>query len=274
MKAMPRLPFGSPVLFAACVLFFAAGAHAEFPLESMTPNQLGLQYGFAFRGQDITSKDVPSHEILHTLGLGYSPLPYLGLEAGVGADQLSVDRYNGARFSGGYGLSPTFGAILASPALFGLARVDAGGRFLYLNSEDDRGFKYTGLVSSPFISIVLSPSAYFNAEAGARGHFIDGSMQAPGGGEQVFSNRQTVRGFVSFTLKSPADFAFLTLDADFSPEASSDWSGGPREASIGVSFGTLLGWKAKPQETKSAPANFPAYPEMKEKQKQMAEELE
>jgi hypothetical protein len=262
--------------FTGCVwaALSAVAVHAEFPLESMTSNRLGLQYGFAFRGQDITSKDVPSHEILQTLALGYAPIPYLGLEAGMGADQLSVDRYNGARFHGGYGLSPLFGATLASPALFDLARLKAGGRFLYLNSEDDRGFTYSGLVSSPFFSVMLTPSAYFDVEAGARGHLIDGSMQGSDGREQTFSNRNTVRGFVSFTLKSPSDYAFLTVDADFSPEARPDWSAGPREASIGVSFGTLLGWKSKPQESKAAPMYFPAYPEMKEKQKQMAEELE
>ena len=252
----------------------SAAVRAEFPIEAMSPNRLGLQYGLGFRGQDITSKDVPSHEIIHTLGLGYAPIPYLGLEAGVRADQLSVDRYNGARFRGGYGLTPTFGATLASPALFGLARVEAGGRFLFLNSEDDRGFEYSGLVSSPFLSIAFSPSGYFNLEAGARGHLIDGSMQGPGGTRQTFSNRQTVRGFLSFTVKSPTDFAFLTVDADFSTQTRPDWSGGPREASVGVAFGTLLGWKEKPLETKTAPVHFPAYPEMKDKQKQMAEELE
>jgi hypothetical protein len=266
----------SRTLFLGCVwaALAAVPAHAEFPLESMSPNRLGLQYGFAFRGQDITSKDVPSHEILHTLSIGYAPIPYLGLEAGMGADQLSVDRYNGARFEGGYGLTPLFGATLASPALFDLARVQAGGRFMYLNSEDDRGFGYSGLVSSPFLSIVLTPSGYFDVEAGARGHLIDGTMQGQDGREQTFSNRNTVRGFISFILKSPSDYAFLAVDADFSPEARPDWSDGPREASIGISFGTLLGWKAKPRETKTAPMYFPAYPEMKEKQKQMAEELE
>src|SRR4051812_11870058 len=134
------------------VLGLLAVARAEFPLESMAPNRLGLQYGFAFRGQDITSKDVPSHEILHTLSLGYAPIPYLAIEAGIGADQLSVDRYNGARFSGGYGLAPLFGATLASPALFEVLRITGGGRFLYFDSEDDRNFAYSGWVSSPFLS--------------------------------------------------------------------------------------------------------------------------
>src|SRR4051812_48304023 len=105
------------------LLGLLAVARAEFPLESMAPNRLGLQYGFALRGQDITSQDVPSHEVLHTLSLGYAPIPYLEFEAGIGADQLSVDRYGGARFSGGYGLSPLIGATAATPSLFDMLRI-------------------------------------------------------------------------------------------------------------------------------------------------------
>ena len=252
----------------------AVAARAEFPLDAMAPNRLGIQYGFAFRGQDITSRDVPSHEIIHTLDLGYAPIPYLEFEAGLGIDRFSVDRYGGARFTGDYGLAPSFGVIAASPSLLGLVRISGGGRFLYLDSEDDRGYAYSGFVSSPFLSVILSPSAYFNAEAGARGHMIAGSMQGPAGPARDFSNRETVRGFVSLTVKSPSEFAFFTLDADFSPSAEADWSGGPREASIGVSFGTLLGWKTKPAETKAAPTYFPAYPDLKERQKKMAEDLQ
>jgi hypothetical protein len=99
-------------------------------------------------------------------------------------------------------------------------------------------------------------------------------MEGPAGRTQAFSNREMVRAFVAITLKSPSEFAFFTLDADFSPSVDADWTGGPREASIGVSFGTLLGWKPKPAETQSAPPYFPAYPEMKERQKKMAEELQ
>jgi hypothetical protein len=256
------------------LLGLLAVSRAEFPIGSMAPNRLGIQYGFAFRGQDITSKDVPSHEIIHALQLGYAPIPYLELEAGLGLDRLSVDRYNGTRFRGDYGLTPLFGGTLASPLLFGLLRFTGGSRFLYLNSEDDRGYAYSGFVSSPFLSAIVSATEYVDLEAGARGHRLDGNMQGPGGKGQGFSNREMVRGFVAITLKSPSEFAFFTLDADFSPSTDADWTGGPREASIGLSFGTLLGWKPKPAETPSAPPYFPAYPEMKERQKKMAEELE
>jgi hypothetical protein len=251
-----------------------AAVRAEFPLSSMAPNRLGIQYGFAFRGQNITSQDVPSHEIIQALDLGYAPIPYLELEAGLGVDRLSVDRYNGTRFQGDYGLSPLFGATLASPPLFDILRFTGGARFLYLNSEDDRGYAYSGFVSSPFLSAIVSPSGYADLEAGVRGHRLDGTMRGPGGRQQTFANREMVRGFVALTLKSPSEFAFFTLDADVSPAIDADWTGGPREATIGASFGTMLGWKPKPPETHSAPPYFPAYPEMKERQKQMAEELQ
>ena len=262
----------SRALIAALAL--ASAPRAEFPLEGMTPHRLGIQYGLAFRGQDITARDIHSHEVIHTFSLGYAPLPYLAFEAGLGLDRFSVDRYNGARFEGGYGLSPLFGLTLASPPLFGLLRFTGGGRALYLNSEDERGYAYSGLIASPFLSALVTPTAYFDIAAGVRGHAIYGSMQGPGGTARDFSNRENVRGFFSFTVKSPAELAFLTLDADFSPAAGADWSGGPHEASIGVSFGTLLGWKAESAEPKTSPPYFPAYPEMKEKQKKMAEELE
>jgi hypothetical protein len=253
-------------------LALSGAVRAEFPIGSMAPDRLGLQYGFAFRGQDITSRDVPSHEITHALQLGYAPIPYLALEAGLGVDRLSVDPYNGTRFRGDYGLSPLFGITLASPRLFNVLRFTGGSRFLYLNSEDDRGYTYSGLVYSPFLSAIASPTEYVDLEAGIRGHRIDGNMQGPGGREQTFSNRENVRGFVALLLKSPSEFAFLTLDADVSPSA--EWNGGLREASIGVSFGTMLGWKPKPVESQSAPPYFPAYPDMKERQKKMAEELQ
>lgn len=247
---------------------------AAFPLESMAPDRLGLQYGFSFRGQDITDRDIPSHEILHAFLLGYAPLPYLAVEAGLGVDRFSVDRYDNVRFEGDYGLAPQGGIVLASPSLFGLVRLQGGGRLLFLDSEDGRGYAYSGFIYSPFLSANILPSGFVSVELGARGHTIDGSMEGPDGRGQAFSNRETVRGFLSLTMKSPRESAFLTLDADFSPSIHSDWSRGPSEASLGVSFGTVLGGKRKASAAPKAPPYFPAYTDMKERQKQMAKELE
>jgi hypothetical protein len=258
----------------ACTLAAAAIARAEFPLGNMGPRNLGIQYGLTFRGQDITNQDVPSHETIHAFTLGYAPIPYLGLEAGLGLDRFLVDRYKSTRFRGDYGISPLFGATAATPYLFEFARMAGGARFLYLNSEDGKGFSYSGSVFSPWLAAVLAPSGYFDVQAGARGHFLNGTMRAPSGSPQSFGNGESLRGFFSVTLKSPRESAFLTLDADCSPGIDSDWSNGPREASIGISFGTLLGWKSKSSDAKSPSPYFPAYREMKDKQDKMAEEVE
>lgn len=264
-----RIITALPLLLA---LGLATRASAEFPLGNMGPETLGIQYGLGFRGQDITAADIPSHETIHAFTLGYSPIPYLGLEAGLGLDQFIVDRYNSIRFRGDYGISPIFGLVLASPYALDFIRVTGGIRALSLNSEDDAGFTYSGFVVNPWLSAVITPSAYFDFQLGARGHSIDGTMKGPSGIKQPFSNRETFRGFVSFTIKSPLEKAFLTLDLDFSPAAEADWSNGPKEASIGISCGTLLGWRTHSSETRTVPAAFPGYKDMKDKQDQMAEE--
>jgi hypothetical protein len=268
---MMRL-FSFPVL---CALLTAVSpARAEFPIGTMGPRTLGIQYGFAFRGQNITAQDVPSHEIIHAFNLGYSPVPYVALEGGLGLDRFSVDRHDAVRFQGEYGLAPLFGLTLATPYLMDFARVAGGVRGLYLNSEDASHYQYSGLISSPWLGFILTPSAFVDIGAGARGHYLAGSMEAPGGSTQSFSNRERVRGFFSVTLKSPSDWAFFTLDADFSPSVDADWSNGPREASVGISCGTLLGTRPKPVDSKTLSPYFPAYPDLKKKQDKMAEEIE
>lgn len=258
-----------PIVIA---LSLTPALHAEFPLSTMGPRNLGIQYGLTFRGQNITSKDVPSHEIIHAFTLGYSPLPYLGLEAGLGLDRFLVDRYNTTRFRGEYGISPVMGITLATPYALDFVRLAAGSRFLYLNSEDANGFAYSGWISSPWLAVIATPSTYIDFLIGARGHGIDGSMEGPSETSSHFMNREIFRGLLSFTIKSPGERAFLTLDVDFSPSVDSDWSNGPNEASVGISFGTLLGWKAKDPNSNTAPQYFPAYKDMKDKQDQMAEE--
>jgi hypothetical protein len=259
--------------FAAAAL--APSARADVPVEDMTPLSLGLQYGLSFRGQNITNAKVPSHETIHSLGLAYAPLPYLALEAGLGLDKLSVDSRNSIAFRGDYGFSPSFGLVLASPYFAAdLLRVDGGVRGLYLNSEDDRGYRYSGFISNPFLGLVVSPSPYIDVEAGARGHILNGTMQGPGGTDKDFGNGEMVRGYAAFTLKTPYERAYLTVDVDMSPSMDSDWSHGPREAQVGVSFGTILGWQGKNGAAKDSSVYFPAYNEMKARQKKMSEEIE
>lgn len=272
METAPHMKV--PFWIVTCLVLCAAGARAEFPSQDMGARTLGLQYGLGFRGQNITEAQVPSHEIQHALTLGYSPIPYVTIEAGIGVGQFSVDTYNGAGFRGGYGFSPNFGLVFASPYLLELVRAVGGSRFLILNSEDERGYAYSGVVSSPFLGASVSPSVFFDCEAGLRMHLIDGLMKGPGRAESTFGNNDIVRGYAAFTVKAPAERVFLTVDVDASPSLDSDWSGGPREASIGISFGALLGWSGKSGAVRDSSVYFPAYNEMKARQKKMADEME
>jgi hypothetical protein len=253
---------------------FAAVSHAAFPTEDMDIRSLGLQYGLAFRGQNITNANIPSYETIHTLSLGYAPIPYVEVEAGIGLDALTVQTTKSVGFRGEYGFSPSFGLVLSSPYFADLVRVTGGVRALYLNSEDSKGFRYSGLISSPFLGAVLSPSGYCDVELGGRMHLVDGTMQGPGGSEQPFANQDAFRGYLGVTLKSPSDRVFLTLDMDASPDFDSDWSHGPREAQVGVSFGAMLGWKKQSNAGQDSSAYFPDFPALKEKLKKMAGELE
>lgn len=271
------LRFGGSILARASALQLAGAllASAAFPLGNMDSRSLGIQYGLAFRGQNITASDVPSHETIHTLGLAYAPVPFVAVEAGVGLDRMVVDRRNSVGFRGDFGFSPTFGIDLASPPfLQDLLRVTGGLHALYLNSPDGNGFRYSGLISSPFLGISVSPAGIIEAETGVRGHIMDGTMREPGGTENYFSNGEIVRGYLSVTLKSPQDRAFLTLDADVSPGFDSDWSRGPREAKLGVSFGAFLGRKRNAAADRDSSVYFPDFPEMRNRLKKMAGESE
>ncbi|GEM_PF-1197911 len=262
----------------ALALAFAPAARAEFPVEDMDSHSLGLQYGLAFRGQDITKASVPSHEILHALSLAYSPIQYVSMEAGLGIDRYSVDSDHQVSFQGDYGISPVFGLSLYTPPLFELLRFTAGDKALFLDSEDGRGYRYSGFISNPFLGLIVSPSGYVDVTAGARMLLTDGKMSGPGSvtGGSAFSNQHALRGYLSVTLKSPLERAFLTLDLDASPSLDSDWSNGPKEASVGLAIGAMLGWSghAASSAKRDTSRYFPAYPEMKSKQDKMAEEIE
>lgn len=262
------------LLFTLAVALVPA-ARADFPLEDMGPKSLGLQYGLAFRGQNITEAIVPSHETIHTLNLAYTPIPFVSLQAGIGLDAFDVETRNAIGFQGDYGISPVFGFVLATPYFaMDYLKATGGARFLYLNSEDEKGYRYSAFVSNPFMGLVFSPSGYFDLEAGVRGHLVEGTMNGPGNVEQPFANDDIGRGYITATVKSPADGAFLSLDVDMSPSVDSDWSRGPSEAQVGVSFGVIMGGRPRPVRTKETSGYFPAYSEMKDKQDKMSEEIE
>lgn len=263
-------------LLAAGLLF--SGARAQFPAQDMDSRSLGLAYTFGLRGQDITDAQVASHEVLHQAALAYAPLPYVALLAGIGMERFSVEPHNQTRFRGGYGVSPSFGIALFSPFFAAeYLRGTAGGNLLFMGSEDDRGYRYSATVGNPFLGLIVSPTVFLDVTLGARMHLMDGSMRGPRDADpQSFANSEIARGYLALNLKTPFERAFLNIDLDFSPSVDMDWSNGPREASVAVSFGTILGWqgKSQPKSAPGGPSYFPAYDEMKRKQEKMAEEIE
>lgn len=266
----------TPMAALALTLVVWAPTTAQFPAQDMDKRSLGLGYTFAMRGQDITDAGTPSHEVLHQVTLGYAPLPYVVLQAGLGIDRFSVDPYQQTRFRGAYGFSPSFGIAGYSPFFaLDLLRGTGGFNVLSLSSSDDRGYRYSALITNPFLGIIVSPTVFLDVTVGGRLHLVEGSMEGPRSGSKAsFANSEIGRGYLAVTLKSPFERAFLNLDIDFSPQLDSDWNGGPREATVSVSLGAVLGWKGKSSPSAEKPIYFPAYPEMKSKQDKMAEELE
>lgn len=273
---MIRMEWKRPGMAAvAASLALVSAASGQFPVQDMDSRSMGLGYTFAMRGQNITDVEVASHEVAHQAVLGYAPAPYLSLQMGLGVDRLTVDPHDQVRFKGGYGFSPSFGLSLFSPFFANdVLRGTAGVGVSAFNSEDGRGYRYSAVTSNPFLGLIVSPTVFLDAALGARLHLVDGEMTAPRASGKAFANGNIGRGYLALTLKSPFERAFLHLDLDFSPEVDSDWSAGPREAAVSLSFGTLLGWSGKSRPAAEKPVYFPAYPEMKDRQDKMAEELE
>lgn len=271
-RAYARL--GLPALAPALVLALAGAARAQLPVEDMDSRSLGLSYTIALQGQNITESEVVSNAVLHQVRLGYAPIPYLTLQAGGGINRFTVGPGDRTHFRGDYGFSAYFGAAGFSPAFAGLLRGTAGVDMSTLSSENSRGYRYSAVVSNPFLGLIVSPTPFLNAAVGARLHLVDGAIHGPRIEEQVFANSEIVRGYLSLTLKTPFERAFLNVDLDFSPEVDGDFSDGPRESAVAVSLGTVLGWKGKTQPAPEKPMYFPAYQEMKDRQKKMAEEIE
>jgi hypothetical protein len=270
-----RLTAIVPAVAMGCLMAFTSAARAAFPFADMDAQELGLQYGLAFRGQNITNADVPAYETLHSLTLGYAPIPYLAVEAGLGLDRLQVNSGASPSFRGEFGISPSLGLILSSPYFaYDQLHATAGLRGLFLNSEDDEGYRYSGWIGSPFLGLGYAPAPFCAFEAGMRAHLIDGAMHGPGGAEKPFSNQEIVRGYFSATVKAPAERVFLTIDADVSPGLDSDWSHGPREAQVGISFGAVLG-SAKPAiQVADSSRYFPDFNRLRERLRKMAGEIE
>jgi hypothetical protein len=93
-------------------------------------------------------------------------------------------------------------------------------------------------------------------------------------GGAYFSNGDILRLYANFMVKSKQERVFMNFDFDIGPNVASDWSSGPREASIGISIGILLGWSERQAHSQKPPVYFDGYQEMKAKQNKMKESLQ
>jgi hypothetical protein len=252
-------------------------AYAQFPMQNMGLNRLGIGYSFLASGQNITQQKTPSQQLAHHLLVGYTPVPYVGLVLGMGvADFQTEPTATTGAFRGGFGFSPMAGLRLATPAwVQNMLRVTAGFSAQYLQSDDVNGLSYNAFILDPDLGLQLSPLGFLNIQVGGRFHLVDGTIEPPHGAKSsAFSNGTTARGYLGATLKTPSEGAFFSIDLDLSPDADANWSHGPVESTIRITMGTVLGWRSR--EPKVSPNNpyFPNYRELKDRQEQMSDQLQ
>ncbi len=275
MRTKMNMRPAMPGLFAAAILLAPALA-AAVPTEDMGPRRLGVGYQFLARGQNITAEEIAANEITHAFKLHYAPIEYVALGVGLGLTRWSTERFESHRFHGNYGFSPSARLEGYSPFLLGMIRANGGYEAEYFTSRNDAGYRYTNLIHSPFLGVSVTPLVFLEASVGVRGHILVGTRRPAGSTESVdYANSNDVRGYLSVTIKTPFEGAFLTLDADASPGLETDWSNGPREASVGLTFGGYLNWKGQTPKTDPDRKNpyFPSHDALKKRQDQMAEDL-
>jgi hypothetical protein len=267
--------FTRTLKIALCITMAVFAVSAKGPVNSMDNNSLGLEYSGTFRGQMITEQNVLSYESIQLMSLYFAPVEYVQISLALGADKFETDEFGGRQFVGNYGFSPGAGLSLFTPGFVeNILRVTGSFNFLYLNSKDDAGYRYSGPVLNPSLGLMIHPTGILDIEAGVMGHFIVGTMEySKDDLSSDFSNDQIVRGYLSLSLISP-NGVWATLSATASPEAGKDWDGATRpvEASVGLSIGVLLFDEAAGISDDTS-RYFPAYKEMKEKQNKMRNDL-
>jgi hypothetical protein len=269
------------IIFTISILTFLNLLLAQFPVQEMGSTILGVKANMGFRGQNITKAEVPSHEQIPSLTLGYAPYSLVLLELGLGADRFTVDEFNDGtedrEFNGDFGFSPSIGITFFSPYYVnGMLRGKAGLNTAYWNSSDNYGYTYYGGITDLYIGALFSGSPYLDLEGGFKLHIVDGAVKVPGntGSDPSFSNSETKRIYISMTLKSPYEGVFANIGFEASPEMSNDWSNGPYEAGVNISVGMLLSWKERKMSEERPPIYFPDYPEVRKTSDKMAEDLE
>lgn len=247
------------------------------PMQDMTPNSIALDYSGLWRGENITKKAVGAHESVHQIRLHYAPLPYGTITAGLGMSSYSVNPVEQTQFKGRWGFTPSLGVTFVSPYLAEkLLRIVVGGSFYYLNSRSaDRTYAYAGAFVDPRAGVVFSIGEYADLEIGGRGLFIFGSMQKESEAGLNFSNTETARGYFSFTMHTPSEGAYCTIDFHASPKISMNWAHGPVESAIGLTLGCVLrtDWKRGKSDEPKEP-DFPGFEEIRKKEKEMKKEIE
>ena len=263
---------------SAFLLIIAAQAlFAKPPVRYMSQYTLGIEYSAAYRGQLITEQEVNGLERMHILKIHYSPFEFVQFYLGGGADRFEVEYpAKNIHFDGNYGFSPALGLTLNSPALVReILRASLNFDMLYLNSEDDRDYKYSGAILDPSLGVIIHAGRLIDIEAGVKGHFIAGTMQQPGSDAEFdFSNSENIRGYSNFTLCSP-NGAFAQVNFDVSPKAEKELEDGPVEMTLGFSIGVLITQDMTNRELREKSSKyFPGFEDMKEKEEKMGEEID
>jgi hypothetical protein len=263
-------------LLTLSIASLALACYAKAPVRHMSSSTLGIEYSSRWRGTSITQAQVMAREQVQMLSFELAPHEIVQFGFGIGLDRMNVDEYNDRRFSGNYGLTGALRLSLNTPAVFGkIVRLSGNFDAWYLNCEDDFGYRYSGPVLSPSLGVLLHLGRYVDLEAGGRGLLIDGTMEytKQSATSAPFSNFHQSRGYLLLTLTAPSG-AFAQLSVDASRMATTELSDGPEEASVGFAIGVLLSADRKSERMlEQSNDYFPAFREMKEREKEMAEEI-
>jgi hypothetical protein len=263
-------------LIPAMVAGAVATACAGLPIQDLSPASIGVDYSGTWRGEEITTQNVPAHESVHHVNVRYAPLPYLLLSAGIGGANYTVDTCNQIQFKGGFNFSPSLGIALFSPSLLNKkVRFTAGVKSHYMHTTNtDKSFVYSGPVVVPNAGLIFSLGEYVDMELGGRGLFLFGQMQEGSLPALSFSNADQKRIYFSVMLHTPAEGAYMMFDFDGSEGISMNWSDGPAESSFGISVGVILRQpKDRVSRELKEKADYPGYIEMEKKLDEMEKSM-
>ncbi len=276
-QSNPFKTYATLAWVAAVTHGLALAALAQFPMQNMSANRIALAYDLATSGQNITARNTPSQQMSHRLSLAYAPVPYAGLALGLGVARFETQPDDAIpAFNGKYGFSPSLTLRLATPGLFkDLLRVTASAQTQYFSSADPNRLSYSGFLIAPDLGLMISPYDFVDISLGGRLHVINGDMEAVRQNiSSPFSNETVMRGYFGLLLKTPSEGAFLSLEADISPNADANWSQGPVESSLRISIGSVLGWKSREPKAMPRDLYFPNYRDLKDRQQEMSDQMQ